>query len=164
MEESWITLSPDERADLDRFLSGPGWQVVSQSVLPVVFPGPLRDKVDSALVVNEPTSTGGRYLVVSALRPDPSDDAIDIEPFGLIVHSTGASSSGVFLHHGEWEGRSQSAPPDFWQGVQQHGVGDYFLTKPPSGLMTGSLAESPLEHRGAFDAVVGALRNRADQS
>ena len=80
-----------------------------------------------------PTSTGGTYLVTSTLRVDTKDQAIDQEPFGLIVHSTGASPMGMFLHHGDWEGRTEYPPQRFRDEVSESGIGDYFFTNPTFG-------------------------------
>jgi len=64
-----------------------------------------------------------------------------------------ASSSGVFVHHGEWQGRTQPAPPGFWEEVEHYGIGDYFFARPPAGQPSGSLDELPAQHTGAFAAV-----------
>ncbi len=88
--------------------------------------------------------------------------AMDINPFGLMVHSTGPSASGVYLHHGNWEGRTRRAPPNFWKEVSRSGVGTYYLTQPPEGLREGTLSQLPKGDRGAFDAVVREIRARVD--
>jgi hypothetical protein len=125
-----------------------------------VFPASFRQKIGSAVVVAAPTSTGGIYLTYSANRVDHRDQKIDIEPFGLIVHSAGPSSSGVFLHHGDWEGRTQSPPDGFWKVASRSGIGDYFWANPPEGLRQGALDQLPKGHRGAFDAIVHEIRDR----
>jgi len=130
--------------------------------LPSVFPARLRDKIGAALVIGAPTSTGGAYLVYSAHRVDRPAQAIDIEPFGLIVHSTGPSASGVYLHHGVWEGRTHYPPPEFWDDVAQSGIGAYYMTQRPMNLRTGTLAQLPTGDRNAFDAVVRQIRARVD--
>jgi hypothetical protein len=162
MQESWVSLTPEQRADLNRFMIPPGWRIVPQVALPMVFPDALRSKVDAALAVTAPTSTGGTYLIFSAIRPDTKEQALDVEPFGLIVDSSGPSSSGVFLHHGEWQGRTKPAPQEFWDSVERSGVGDYFFANPPEGKSAGSLDDLPIEHSGAFAAMVRALRARRD--
>ena len=131
------------------------------SELPSVFPSAYRAKMDSALAIGVPTSTGGTYLVFSARRIDRPAGAIDIDPFGLIVHSTGPSASGVYLHHGGWEGRTQLLPP-FWQEVSRSGVGSYYLSQAPGGLREGTLAKLPKGDLGAFNAVVREIRARVD--
>jgi hypothetical protein len=65
----------------------PGWRVVAGRELPSVFPDRFRAKIDSALIIAAPTSTGGTYLAFSANRIDLKARALDIEPFGVIVHS-----------------------------------------------------------------------------
>ena len=101
-------------------------------------------------------------MVYSASRVDYKDQQIDIEPFGLIVHATGPSSSGAFLHHGNWEGRSEPPPAGFWDTVARSGIGDYFHSNPPAGLREGTLEQLPIGHRGAFDSLVREIRARVD--
>lgn len=159
---NWLTLSDDQQRELDGCVKSPGWRIIPGRDLPTVFPESFRQKVDSAVVVAAPTSTGGAYLAYSANRVDYRDQKIDIEPFGLIVHSTGASSSGVFLHHGDWDGRTESPPDGFWEVASRSGIGDFFRASPPEGLRQGDLDQLPKGHRGAFDAIVHAIRARVD--
>lgn len=160
---NWFTLSEDEQKELGDHVQSPGWRIVRGNQLPRVFPGSFRQKIDSAVSVSAPTSTGGVYLAYSANRVDYKSQKIDIEPFGLIVHSTGPSSSGVFLHHGDWDGRTESPPDGFWDTTSRSGIGDYFFSNPPAGLREGTLDQLPKGHRGAFDALVRVIRARVDE-
>jgi len=72
------------------------------------------------------------------------------------------SASGVYLHHGNWEGRTRRPPPNFWKEVSRSGVGTYYLTQPPEGLREGTLSQLPKGDRGAFDAVVRQIHARVD--
>ena len=159
---SWINLSSGQQDELDRLVRAPGWRVVTGSELPSVFPDRFRAKIDSALIIAAPTSTGGTYLAFSANRVDLKARALDIEPFGVIVHSTGPGPSGVFIHHGTWENRTQYPPDAFWQRVSQSGVAQYFLASPPENRIAGPLTELPKGHGGAFEAVVREIRARED--
>lgn len=161
---SWINLRSEQADELNALLPSPGWRLLPGSELPSVFPDTFRAKIDSALLIAAPTSTGGTYLAFSAIRVEPKTREIDIEPFGVIVHSTGPSPSGVFIHHGTWEGRITDPPAGFWEEVSRSGIGDYFLTNPPAALRSGALAELPRGHRGAFDAVVREIRAREDRA
>lgn len=152
----------EQQAEFGRLAQTPGWRIVSQSELPKVFPEVFRAEIDSALIIAAPTPTGGTYLVMSAVRVDLKAQALDQEPFGLIVHSTGAGSSGTFLHHGSWEGRTTQAPPQFWDEVSRSGIGDYFFAKPLSGLREGKLEQLSQGYRNAFEAVIYHIRMRVD--
>ena len=162
IKPNWISLTNDQQEKLSRCVPTPGWRVVPQAELPTIFPESFRKKVDSALLISAPTSTGGTYLAYSANRIDFRDRAVDIEPFGLIVHSTGASTSAVFLHHGDWEGRSENPPATFWDDVSRSGIGYYYHTNPPGGLREGALDQLPKGHRGAFEALIGEIRTYVD--
>lgn len=159
----WINLTSAQREELTELGRTPGWRLISQIELPTVLPQPLRAKIDSALIITAETSTGGTYQVLSANRVDSKDRQIDVEPFGLIVHSSGASPYGVFLHHGDWEGRSEPPPEGFWEDVLVNGIGDYFFAHPPIGCREGTLSQLPIPHRGAFEAVVQQIRAQVDR-
>jgi hypothetical protein len=159
---SWRELTPGERDELTAGMGSRGWRIVLGEELPRVFPESFREKITSAVRIVEPTSTGGQYLAYSAERIDARDGAVDIEPFGVIVHSTGAGPSGVFVHHGDWSGRTRPLPPDLCTVIASSEVRNYIGAVPPSGRTEGTLDELPLGHRGAFDAVVRRLRARED--
>lgn len=151
---SWINLGSTQQDELGSQLPPLGsWCLLAGTQLPSVFPTTLRDKIGLALAIAAPTSTGGTYLVYSAHRVDRPAKAIDIEPFGLIVHSTGPSASGVYLHHGSWGGRTYYPPRDFWNDVAQSGVGGYYMTQSPANLRSGTLDQLPKGNLNAFDAV-----------
>jgi hypothetical protein len=159
---SWVTLTAEQQQELAQCVKPGEWRLVARAQLPSIFPQPFRDKIDSAFVMADLTSTGGTYLAYSAHRIDYKDHAVDIEPLGLIVHSTGPSSSAVFLHHGDWEGRTETPQPRFWEELVKSRTGDYFLTNPPEGSLQGTLDELPKGHRGAFEALIREIRARID--
>jgi hypothetical protein len=159
---SWINLKSSQQDELDRLVRPPGWCLVPGNELPSIFPHSFRKKIDSALMIAAPTSTGGTYLAFSANRVDSKARAIDVEPFGVIVHSTGPGPAGVFVHHGTWEGRTQYPPPAFWEELERSRIGQYFMTNPPANRRAGPLTELPKGHGGAFEAVVRQIRARED--
>ena len=159
---NWFSLSVDQQDELGLIVPSSRWRIIPRTGLPSVFPETFRERIDSAIVVSTPTSTGGVYLAYSANRVDLKDRRIDIEPFGLIVHSTGPSTSGVFLHHGNWPGRTAEAPESFWDLVKESGIGDYFHSNPPDGRREGTIDQLSIGHRGAFDALIREIRARVD--
>jgi hypothetical protein len=162
MKANWVTVTSEQQAELSQRLPASGWRIIPSRDLPSVFPPSFREKIDSAFVITAPTSTGGTYLAYSANRVDFKSQAIDVEPLGLIVHSTGANSSACFLHHGDWEGRSQPPPAGFWEDVDRSGVGEWFKANPPTGLSSGTIDQLPKGHRGAFESLVREIRARVD--
>ena len=156
---SWVSLSTSQQSELQPFALTSGWQLLSRESVPSVFPERFRKKLDSAVVISTPTSSGGTWLVFNAIRPDRRAGKLDQEPFALIVHSSGPDPSGMFLHHGKWRGRSQLPPSGFWAHVDQSGIGGYFLSNPPSGLTRGTLEQLPPGHREAFESVTSYYRS-----
>lgn len=158
-EPSWISLTTTQQSELEPFVQLAGWQILSRQSIPTVFPARFRDKLDSAVVISAPTSSGGTWLVFNAVRPDRPAGKLDQEPFAVIFHSTGADSSGMFLHHGNWPGRSEVPPKGFWRHVDESGIGDYFFANPPSDLTSGTLDQLPPGHRAAFDSATSYYRS-----
>jgi hypothetical protein len=158
-KSSWVSLTSSQQQELQGFATMPGWKLLSQDSIPTVFPQDFRHKLDSAVMIAAPTSSGGTYLVCNALRADLRTREIDQEPFAVIVHSTGLDPRGMFLHHGDWPDRTQTPPQAFWSSVDESGVGDYFLSNPPSGLNSGTLDELPRGHRAAFDSAISHYRS-----
>lgn len=113
-KQSWFTFTSTQVKEIESEGMKSGWRILPQERLPSVLPSEFRNKIDSAVMVAAPTSTGGTYLVYNNLRVDQKSRAIDQDPFALIVHSTGPSPNGVLIHHGEWEGRTtKNVPKDF---------------------------------------------------
>src|SRR5260370_27633416 len=106
-KSSWLSITSTQRSEL-ALIKSPGWQRVPGHDLPSLFPPSLRAKIDSAVLIAAPTSTGGTYLAYSANRVDGRN--IDVQPFGLIYHSTGPGQYGVFVHHGKWNQRTLPVP------------------------------------------------------
>ena len=88
---------------------------------------------------------------------------LDHEPFAVSVLSSGASTGGMFVHHGDWEGRSVAPPAGFWDKVQESGIGDYFLANPLSNSTGGALADLPTGHKNAFYRSVELLRQAEEE-
>jgi hypothetical protein len=151
---SYVTLTPDQRRELEELARKPGWRILPQERLPSVFSPAMRQKLDSALLVASGTGDGSTYLVCNAFRVDVKAQAIDQEPFAVIVTTSGSSATGAFVHHGNWPGRTQSPPAGFWDYVTASGVGNYFFAAPPTGQIVGELQDLSAGQRKAFDAVI----------
>ena len=163
IKNSLIQLSKEEIAEINEYDMKPGWRIMPQEQTPKVFRGSFKEKTDSVVAITAQTSTGGSYLVYSANRIDIKDKANDIEPFGLIVHSTGASTWGMFIHHGDWVGRTEKPPAGIWDEIERSGIGNYYLSNPSSSKKEGALDELPNGHRKGFDEIVKAIRAQVDK-
>jgi hypothetical protein len=157
---NWVLLNAEQQEGLTRLSKSPGWRIVPTKELTPVLPPRLVPKLDSVMVIAEPTSTGGVYLMLNTFRVDGEE--IDQQPFGVIVSSTGASSSGVWVNHGRWEERTVDLPDDFLDVIGNSTIGSYYYANPPFGLLEGSLGQLSDGHREAFEQVTGLLRRRKD--
>ena len=131
---------------------------MTRDSLPSVYPNSFRAKLDSAVLIVSRTVKGTTTVVCNASRVDTPARAIDQEPFAVVVYPFGVSSGGMFLHHGNWLGRTRPAPPEFWQQVEASGVSSYCFSLPPSGVTGGSLASLPRGQQQAFQAIVSRLK------
>jgi hypothetical protein len=157
---TWVRLTADQQEGLTNLSQAPGWRIVPTKELAPVLPPGLVPKLDAVMVVADRTSTGGVYLMLNTLRVDGEE--LDQQPFGVIVSSTGASSSGVWVDHGRWEGRTVDLPDDFLDTVDNSTIGSYYCAKPPSGMREGGLEQLSGGHREALEKITGLLRERKD--
>jgi len=107
---SLMQLRKEEITEINGYDMKLGWRIMPKEQMPKVFRGSFKEKTDSVVTITAQTSTGGSYLVYNANRIDIKDKTNDIEPFGFIVHSTGASTWGMFIHHGDWVGLTEKPP------------------------------------------------------
>lgn len=163
--ESWLTLSDKQRAEIRQMIEtyppGAWYKVLAQERIPGVFAPVLKGKCDYAIVMVSNVTVASTVFVCNALRVDVKDGAIDQEPFGVAVIGDQPAQSGLFLHHGSWDGRTvRNVPPEFWGCVASSGVGNHypFPELPPASF--GSLSElKQTSHASAFKEIVERLAN-----
>ncbi len=151
-------LSEKAQNELSEYAIVPGFRVVSAASIPSALPQRFREKIDSAVLIAEPTSTGALYLVFNNYRVDEKARAVDQEPFAVVMHTTGIGSVGMYVHHGDWPGRTFSPPPELWTNIDRYGIGNYFLSYPIGGKTSGALEELSPGDRNAFSAVIKHVR------
>lgn len=137
---SFIPLTTDRAQEIKSLfpkdMSEPWYRVIPKEQIPGVFPEPFRVKFDHAVIMGSGDASGKVYLVLNAHRVDLKASAIDHEPFGVVFDNGVPSESGVFIHHGDWSGRTESGvPPQFWDHVAASGIGNYH---PPPSLSPNS--------------------------
>jgi hypothetical protein len=92
-----------------------------------------------------------------AERVDLPADAVDIQPFGIAVFSSGASTGMALIHHGGWPQRTTPLPSDFGTVASACSTGSYFFARPPEGQTSGSLSELGPGQKAAFDRILRSL-------
>ena len=161
MTKEWrqiLSLSSDHRMECERLsgVSGSGWWRIQKGDIPSFVPQGMRPKLDGGVMVVSARSSGVTYLMFGAERVDPPDE-LDIQPFGVAVFSSGASTGMALIHHGGWLDRTTRLPNDFWSVASSCSTGSYFFARPPEGKRSGSLDELGTGHRLAFERIVVAL-------
>ena len=162
MNFSTRSLSSTQRAEFEQLARGlhttAGYRWITRDHLPTVVPPDLRRKMPRALLMWERRASGDTYLVCNGLRVDPKADAVDHEPFGLVVHSSGASTGGVFIHHGGWRGRTTPLTPELSAALESTGLTDYFPLAGAPSASSGPLSDlHRTPHAGAFTATLARL-------
>jgi hypothetical protein len=81
MKPHWFSLSADQQNELGLVVPTSRWHIIPRVELPSVFPATFRERIDSAIVVSTPTSTGGVYLAYCANRVDLRTTASTSSPW-----------------------------------------------------------------------------------
>lgn len=157
---SAFSVSAEQKRLLRAVVPEAGWSILSSTELGGLLPEAYLAKIDSVIGVSTPTSSGGTCLLFNNLRVDERTRLIDQDPLGMFA-STGASSTAVLVHHGDWDQRSWEASSGLWREIQESGIGKYYRSNPPVGRQSGTLQELPDGTSGALDTVLRALRERA---
>jgi hypothetical protein len=135
-----------------------GYKWLSSTEIPSAIPDSLRSKMQSALLMWERTTSGSIYLVCNGIRLDKPFNELDQEPFGIVVNSSGASTYGLFIHHGNWNNRTIPITPEVRQVLDSTSLGNYFPLGEVSSNSSGALSElRRTSHEGAFKAVLQIL-------
>ena len=161
MPREWtqiLSLSSDDRAECERLsrVSGSGWWRIQKDEIPAFVPLGMRPKLDGGVMVVSASTSGVTYLMFGAERVDPPAE-LDIQPFGVAVFSSGASSGMALVHHGGWLERTTPLPGDFSSVASSCSTGSYFFARPPEGKTSGSLDELGTGHKLAFERILTAL-------
>lgn len=160
LKVSWFRFTPTQQRQIERLIPDLGWSLISRNELEGILPERYVSKVDSVIGLSAPTSTGGTCLMFTNLRVDTGAHVIDQDPLGFFLSSSGVSSTGALVHHGDWDDRSREASTTLWREVEESGIGGYFATSPPEGRRSGSLTELPKCVGGALERVLVTLRSR----
>lgn len=97
----------------------PWFRVIPKEDIPLLFPQSFRDKMDHAVVMGSGDATGRTLVVINAHRVDVKDHAIDQEPFGIVLDTGSPNTSGIFIHHGDWDGRRNKGDRRIYWAIWQ---------------------------------------------
>ena len=154
-----LPLSPEKRKECERLaeVKGSGWWRIQKDEIPSFVPEGMRSKLDGGVMVMLGSSSGVTQLMYGAERVDKPAGELDIQPFGMTVFSSGASTGMALIHHGDWIDRTTPLPPDFWRVASSCSTASYFFANPPEGKTSGSLDELGPGHKYAFEKISLAL-------
>jgi hypothetical protein len=162
MKTSVLSLTSTQKSEFEKlaniFPYGSGYIKLPHEKLPTAIPKSLRKKMPIAVLMFEKTTDAHTYIVCNGIRHDKKANALDQEPFGVVVYSTGSSPSGVFIHHGKWARRSVPITPELQGNLTSTGLGDYFpLTDIPSAS-SGPISDlKRTSQEGAFKTMMAEI-------
>lgn len=164
MNISTYSVSSDHRRELERIAQDcsleSGYKWLSSTEMPSVIPQALKEKMPSAILMWERTSVGSIYLVCNGIRIDEKDSALDQEPFGIIVHSSGGSTFGIFIHHGDWNNRSVPITGEVRKILQSTSLSRRFPLGEIPSKSSGPLSDlKETSHEKAFRRVIQVLEH-----
>lgn len=150
-QESWVTLTPKQEAEIRLIIMPDHYRVLQPHELPEFLPSSFRTQIINGIAMTSNISSGW-ILVANWQRLDIKAQAIDQEPFGIFLVSSNASalSSGMYLHHGSWPGRTTPIP---------FPVASSFLTTDISSLWP--LTDPPPDTYGPLEDLKGTSHERA---
>lgn len=162
MAKEWtqiLSLSSSHREECEHVsrASGSGWWRVNKGDIPSFVPPTLRPKLDGGVWVASGSSSGVTYLMFGAERVDLPANSLDIQPFGVAVFPSGASTGMALIHHGGSFDRTVQLPGDFRTIASSCSTGSYFFSQPPEGKTSGSLDDLGAGHKAAFQSILSSL-------
>ncbi len=138
--------------------SSSGYKWFSSSQIPSAIPESLRNKLPSAMLMWERRSSSSVFLVFNNIRLDHKDNALDQEPFGIVVNALGASTYGIFIHHGDWLNRTTPITPEVQKILESTSLGNYFPLYEVPQSSSGSLTDlKNTSHEWAFKKMINKL-------
>ena len=164
MKFSIVSLSSSQRAEFEGLAAqvgvASGYSWLEPAQLPTAIPAALRAKMPAALLMWDRSPSGFTFLVCNGVRYDAKAGALDQEPFGVAVSSSGAGNAGIFAHHGRWAGRTAELASSVSGLIASSSLWDYYpfseVPSTASGPFVGSSADlsrrSIPHHRGPAGA------------
>jgi len=141
---------------------GSGFIKTYRDHLPTVVPESLKQKIEVAMVMYDKTTAGNTFLVCNGVRFDEKASALDQEPFGVAVYSSGSSPNGYFIHHGEWTGRSVNITSEVGDILTSTGLVKYFPLADIPSQTSGPLSElRETSHEAAFKIMLSEIVSRS---
>ena len=116
------------------------YAVVPPSELRGLMADGLLDKANNVVVMS---AASGPYTVVVANvnRVDLPASSVDQNPYIAVYDHAASSASGGYLHHGDWDGRSDTIDPMLMAGIAVSGISAYYpIGHVPLG-MNGALSD-----------------------
>ena len=165
MKFSTLAVMTEQQIELnnlvEEFNSGSWYKFLSQKEIPSVFPETLKQKLSHAILMVDKSTTFNTFLMCNGVRIDSNSSAIDDQPFGIVITSTGASTEGIIIHHGDWLNRTKELTQELKTVLNSTSLADYYPVINPPLENSGHLSElDKTSHLGAFKAIVNYFEEK----
>jgi hypothetical protein len=156
---SIYSLDAEARREIEQYAAKPGWQRIKGDNAPSFLPPILRSRTKEIVVVTVPASSSATVIMFNLHRVDAPARQIDHQPFVVVVQTSGASTVGHFIDHGDWEKRSTPLviPENFTGPINSSGIASYYRANPSTDSTGGGLDTLPMGDRAAFERATGIV-------
>ena len=125
------------------------YRVVTASELPTGTPAALKQKSVRVVVMSSGDNANNRSVVVANfIRHDRHGMALDQEPLILVFDHEKQTTTGAFIHHGNWDGRTVKLNSTVVLALENSGLTAHFPTVGIPGQPAGSLTELKAHPQG----------------
>lgn len=129
-----------------------------------IVPDGLWEKTDSLFLMSSGSALATAYCMVNCNRYDFKADAIDQEPILFAQNCSEPRLKGIIIHHGNWNGRTESVHPDFHTYLESSGIGNYYPLADLPSTTSGSISTlTSVSQIGAFDKGVKKIIRMASE-
>jgi len=157
--DNWIFYRREQSDSLKAACPIGEYRVLSTSAASGFLPSGLELKCDSIVLAASGGADGRAYYLVNGNRWDVKAGKIDQEPLGVAMTGD-VNTSGILVHHGGWQDRTTTPPPEFLQGLALSGLGNCYPLPTNPSPESGKIADLPRGQLGAFEAVIQRLRDK----
>ncbi len=124
---------------INEFPNGSYNKMLSNADIISVIPELLKNKITHAVLMIKKKTNTEIFLICNGVRHDIKTKALDDQPFGIIIKSTGCSTSGYIIQHVNWIDRTKNITQEILNVLNSTTLKDYF-----------PLSETPIKNFSLF--------------
>ncbi len=163
MKYDWLELPAKEKDSWLQLCPPNTFRVVAPTEISGLLPDSLVKKYESVVILSSGVRDSDAVVfMANGYRVDAKKSEIDQMPFGFGYLSGGGTTSGLLIQHASWTGCTIKPPDDFWNHIQQSGIGTCFPLPVLPSQKSGHISElqSVTQLHPAFTALIDGLKSQ----